>query len=81
MKVEKIVVTGGASRRPYGNWVVYVAFAVMAEMEMLAVDKKKIVQSDSEVGGLRGSDRLWRAFLIRAAGASTILHSSFFIIH
>ena len=38
VKVEKIGVTGGASRRPYGNWVVYVAFAVMAEMEMLAVD-------------------------------------------
>lgn len=37
VKVEKIGVTGGASR-PYGNWVVYVAFAVMAEMEMLAVD-------------------------------------------
>ena len=34
VKVEKIGVTGGASRRPYGNWVVYVAFAVMAEMEM-----------------------------------------------
>ena len=40
VKVEKIGVTGGASRRPYGNWVVYVAFAVMAEMEMLAVNKK-----------------------------------------
>ena len=40
VKVEKIGVTGGASHRPYGNWVVYVAFAVMAEMEMLAVDKK-----------------------------------------
>ena len=34
VEVEKIGVTGGASRRPYGNWVVYIAFAVMAEMEM-----------------------------------------------
>ena len=37
VKVEKIGVTGGASRRPYGNWVVYVAFAVMVGMKMLVV--------------------------------------------
>ena len=35
--MEIIGATGGASRRPYGNWVVYVAFAVMVGMKMLVV--------------------------------------------
>ena len=37
VKSAMIVAAGGASHLPYGNWVVYVAFAVMAGMEMLAV--------------------------------------------
>jgi len=37
VKFEIIDAAGGASHLPYGNWVVYVAFAVMAGMEMLAV--------------------------------------------
>nr|DAY53607.1 MAG TPA: hypothetical protein [Caudoviricetes sp.] len=30
---------------------------------------------------MRGSERLWRAFLIRAESATIIIHYSSFIIH
>ena len=35
-EVEIIVAAVGASRRPYGNWAVYGALAVIVKVKMLA---------------------------------------------
>ena len=60
----------------------YRSKTIKANTDLLPMDKiESIRHFGGDVGGLRDSERLWSAFLIRAESASTIIHYSLFIIH